>query len=471
MSSTHALLARKVLDSIRGSSGKMPLRWFPLKAHHVASISSTNSPPAPSEFHSQLLHLIRNAKHRVHLASLYIGPAASSAATHEHELLDALTDLAANRPQVELKLLMDANRALRPVKTTTADKNTSSAEAVYKCIQARTASDSTPCALYLFNPSPSSMLPSPLNEVAGVFHIKCYIIDDNLILSGANLSQEYFTDRQDRYTWFTDGGGGLVDFYADLMKALCDYGSIYGEGHSAKNNFDRHGLMCTLSALMDGTKESDKSTVSTESNDSVVAYAVPTFQAPFLAMSNDVKATHELLSNAKNCSVQLASAYLNPTRPLLQDLSKFDKVELLTAGPTSHGFAPKQGLKRKGDWVPQIFQTISDKLARHYEVLLYSRPGWTFHAKGLWVHHGNHLVAAMVGSGNYGHRSWHRDIESNVVMVFPHETSLLQSRLQGEWTSLCQYASVSQRASPVPTNVLLSPVIIQASLPLIRRFF
>lgn len=438
----------------------------------MASISSTNSPPAPSEFHSQLLHLIRNAKHRVHLASLYIGPAASSEATHEHQLLDALTDLAANRPQVELKLLMDANRALRPVKTTTSDKNTSSAEAVYKCIQARTAdSDSTPCALYLFNPSPRSMLPSPLNEVAGVFHIKCYIIDDNLILSGANLSQEYFTDRQDRYTWFTEGGGGLVDFYADLMKALCAYGNIYGEGHTKKTTFDRHGLTGALSALMDGTKENDQCTGTTESNEPVVAYAIPTFQAPFLSISNDVKATHELLSNTKYCTVQLASAYLNPTRSLLQDLSKFDKVQLLTAGPMSHGFAPKQGLKRKGDWVPHIFQSICDKLARNYEVLLYSRPGWTFHAKGLWVYHGNCLVAAMLGSGNYGHRSWHRDIESNVVMVFPHETSLLQSRMQGEWTSLCQYASVSQRASSVRTNALLSPIMIQASLPLIRQFF
>jgi CDP-diacylglycerol--glycerol-3-phosphate 3-phosphatidyltransferase len=35
--------------------------------------------------------------------------------------------------------------------------------------------------------------------------IQAYVIDDCLILSGANLSEEYFTDRQDRYMEFTNG--------------------------------------------------------------------------------------------------------------------------------------------------------------------------------------------------------------------------------------------------------------------------
>ena len=42
-------------------------------------------------------------------------------------------------------------------------------------------------------------LPVRWNEVVGVQHMKIYIFDDELILSGANLSNTYFTDRQDRY--------------------------------------------------------------------------------------------------------------------------------------------------------------------------------------------------------------------------------------------------------------------------------
>ncbi len=36
---------------------------------------------------------------------------------------------------------------------------------------------------------------SPLREIFGVHHIKFYVFDDNVILSGANLSEDYFTDR------------------------------------------------------------------------------------------------------------------------------------------------------------------------------------------------------------------------------------------------------------------------------------
>jgi CDP-diacylglycerol--glycerol-3-phosphate 3-phosphatidyltransferase len=42
-------------------------------------------------------------------------------------------------------------------------------------------------------------LPVRWNEVVGVQHMKIYVFDDQLILSGANLSNTYFIDRQDRY--------------------------------------------------------------------------------------------------------------------------------------------------------------------------------------------------------------------------------------------------------------------------------
>jgi CDP-diacylglycerol---glycerol-3-phosphate 3-phosphatidyltransferase len=37
-----------------------------------------------------------------------------------------------------------------------------------------------------------------LSEVAGVHHQKIYVIDDRVILSGANLSKNYFLNRKDR---------------------------------------------------------------------------------------------------------------------------------------------------------------------------------------------------------------------------------------------------------------------------------
>ena len=44
-----------------------------------------------------------------------------------------------------------------------------------------------------------SLLPSKWNETVGLQHLRLYVFDDSLIISGANLSQDFFTSRQDRY--------------------------------------------------------------------------------------------------------------------------------------------------------------------------------------------------------------------------------------------------------------------------------
>lgn len=36
---------------------------------------------------------------------------------------------------------------------------------------------------------------SPLREVFGVHHIKAHVFDNNVLITGANLSEDYFTDR------------------------------------------------------------------------------------------------------------------------------------------------------------------------------------------------------------------------------------------------------------------------------------
>ena len=49
----------------------------------------------------------------------------------------------------------------------------------------------------------------------------------------------------------------------------------------------------------------------------------------------------------------------------------------------------------------------------------YLRPGWTFHAKGLWVDTDAPTSAtlAFIGSSNYGHRSRDLDLESQLLLV------------------------------------------------------
>lgn len=59
-------------------------------------------------------------------------------------------------------------------------------------------------------------LPSPINEAIGLTHAKVYLVDDRLVMTGANLSETYFTTCQDRYMQFVDAP--LADFFARFVK-------------------------------------------------------------------------------------------------------------------------------------------------------------------------------------------------------------------------------------------------------------
>lgn len=45
-------------------------------------------------------------------------------------------------------------------------------------------------------------LPPRWNEIVGVSHVKAVVADDDVIMTGANMSETYFTVRQDRYMRF-----------------------------------------------------------------------------------------------------------------------------------------------------------------------------------------------------------------------------------------------------------------------------
>jgi CDP-diacylglycerol--glycerol-3-phosphate 3-phosphatidyltransferase len=201
----------------------------------------------------------------------------------------------------------------------------------------------------------------------------------------------------------------------------------------------------------------------------VVAYSIPTFAHPGLSLPfpTDTEQLATLLTTTaqEGLTIKLASAYLNPTRPFLKLLAAQSDCTLLTAGPQSHGFAPKPGVKRTGDFVPKFFAHQSQQLSEKFHLLFYNRPGWTFHAKGLWVlsKEGN-LVAAVVGSGNYGYRSEQRDVESNLILIFPNETSLIQEELLQEWKRLCEYAEEPVFREPAQRHV-------RAVWPLIQSYF
>lgn len=191
----------------------LPLPCFPLEKHHFGRIRHNgveNSggralASSPSDFHSHLCSRIRGARERVVLATLYIGVGSkvpdsvsptsicSEEGGHkcrEDEFLDALR-AASGRNLKKVQVVMDANRAMRKVSLTKSSNSklcreerslrTNSADAVYSRLGPHLAKlegslgNNGNSGLFLFPVNDkrlSTILPSPLNEVAGVFHIK-----------------------------------------------------------------------------------------------------------------------------------------------------------------------------------------------------------------------------------------------------------------------------------------------------------
>ena len=61
----------------------------------------------------------------------------------------------------------------------------------------------------------------PMKEIFGIHHMKAHVFDNNLLVTGANLSEDYFTDRQDRCMVIQDCEP-LADYFDDLIQVMTD---------------------------------------------------------------------------------------------------------------------------------------------------------------------------------------------------------------------------------------------------------
>ncbi|KAJ4470230.1 hypothetical protein J3R30DRAFT_3539901 [Lentinula aciculospora] len=144
----------------------------------------------PSEFYSMLLDMINSAEKRIFLSSLYIGAS-------ENELISALAHQLAEKQSLHLYLQLDLNRSTRPGPSSTA---------TILLPLLRAFPDRVHVSLFR---SPSlrgimaKIVPPRFNEGWGTWHAKIYGADNDVIISGANLSKDYFTNRRDRYIRFT----------------------------------------------------------------------------------------------------------------------------------------------------------------------------------------------------------------------------------------------------------------------------
>lgn len=228
-----------------------PRRLITLPARVVHPLHS------PASFYEHLLQGIASARRRVTLASLYLGTGPM-----EQTLLQSIVERTRSQP-LDVLLQMDASRSLRNVRTAathasstqaTPSSFTSSAHMLSEAMQ-RVSRPARMRVGLTGMPQTRSWLaqrmPDRYREGAGVFHMKAYVMDDDVIITGANLSTDYFTNRQDRYLLFT-GAPALADYVQEVTNALygvrgshyvrSDGGGVAVHGSSCATGHVRGGM-------------------------------------------------------------------------------------------------------------------------------------------------------------------------------------------------------------------------------------
>nr|CAD7196586.1 unnamed protein product [Timema douglasi] len=414
---THKMSLSTVINSPVFTWLRSKAPGFSLNGNKVSVISE------PSVFYETLLNQCLSSKQRITLVSLYLGTGAL-----EEKLVSSIhQNLKESNGAVRVKILLDYTRGSRG--------SHNSRTMLLPLLDKYQKS----CQVCLYH-TPTlreplrSLLPQRYNELAGLQHMKLYLFDDSIIISGANLSKDYFTNRQDRYVLIEDCKP-LADFYDALVSRVCDFSLHLDKANQVQlhERWDIHPYK--------GDKERFTAAARQHMGE--------------LGLHQDSEVTRHLLESAQDGStVHLSSGYFNLTQDYIDCLLHRSSANyhILMAHPTvrnkplffiqalgplfslgssviplvqANGFYEAKGL---AGGIPAAYTLLATKFLGHIRradqesrvfVYEFQRPGWTFHSKGLWYSPPGSMLPTLtlVGSSNFGARSVSRDLETQVAIL------------------------------------------------------
>lgn len=297
--------------------------------------------------------------------------------------------------------------------------------------------------------------------------MKLYGVDDQITLSGANLSTDYFTDRQDRYICIKNKE--VTDYYFDLYKKVeqLSYRVEPKLGQGADNfkltwpwpapcpQQDPKGYKAFATELLSSLVQ-PSSTSEELDDDSCDVY--PIVQLTPLGVGNDFKVMKTLCEAAKRFPWTLTAGYFNIARPLQAELlESTTKGTVIIAGEKANGFYKSKGISRH---VPELYSLLAKKFAeeatQHHSPLrllewqhgvVHTPGGWSYHAKGMWL--GDPIFATVVGSSNFTRRAYQHDLEAGAVLI--SKNPQLQAAFRDE------VANLEAHARPVSSDNFAPP--------------
>ncbi|KAM5358549.1 hypothetical protein ACJZ2D_015199 [Fusarium nematophilum] len=419
----------------------------------------------PAEFYETLKDRIRNAQRRIFLSTLYIGKS-------ERELIDTLQEALRRNPELKLSILTDALRGTREA------PNPSSASLLAPLVD-EFGADRVEIRMY-HTPNLTGLrkqyIPRRINEGWGLQHMKLYGVDDEIIMSGANLSTDYFTNRQDRYHLFSSRE--ITDHFWKIHSGVTSFSFLvepspvdpsgfalsWPKTNSAPSPLEKPQTFIkrttsTLQALMHPASKPTQ-----EISDTRVYMLGQMSQVMKPDTSTELPViTHILKTLASpsysDSSWTFTAGYFNPapslTNLLLGTASSSNTV--ITASPEANGFYKSKGVS---GLLPDAYTLLARRFVhrvhhqgrdadislKEWRLGTVGQPGgWTYHAKGLWVTmpgDGNPAMS-IIGSSNYTKRSYSHDLEAGALIVTRDEG--LKARLGDEQLWLQEHATKATR--------------------------
>lgn len=312
--------------------------------------------------------------------------------------------------------------------------------------------------------------------------MKLYGFDDEIIISGANLSSDYFTNRQDRYHLFSSKD--VTDYFSNLHGAISSLSFLvepsdspagfkmtWPETNSAPSPLaNPKGFVAEANSLLAGliaaktTAVTAKDRIPGDKRDTSVYVLAQFSQLLSPDTSTELPAVTHILRTLSSpfyskSSWMFTAGYFNPAPSLSQLLinTASEKGTVITASPDANGFYKSPGVS---GLLPGAYTLLARRFLRSVHehgrdsaiTLREWKRGsvddpnrWTYHAKGLWVTlpQSQNPSITLVGSSNYTKRSYSLDLEANALIVTQNEE--LKQRLGDEQRWLQEYSAVVTR--------------------------
>ncbi|KAG1890819.1 hypothetical protein F4604DRAFT_1702475 [Suillus subluteus] len=413
----------------------------------------------PSEFYKNLLNIIRRARQRIFLSSLYIG-------FSETELINALDDALRRNPGLHLYLNLDYNRSTRPGP---------SSPILSLLPLLRNYEHRVHISLFRspkLSATMSKIVPPRFNEGWGTWHAKIYGSDDDVMISGANLNKAYFSNRQDRYLHFS-AQPALADYCFSFLQTVSGFSyrvlatpdgpalhwedmsvlpwQIQSKAERVLSQFQMKHLLSSVS--------SSSSQEQANSSDVVI---FPVIQAGQFNIREEEHTLSMLFDHFASCEycldqepvMNLTSGYFGLSKEY-QDLILKSNVgcSIIAASPKANGFYGSGGLsglipegytllEKRFMSAVRAAARLSSNVPDHHNISLkeWERDGWTYHAKGIWLSPSidSPPVLTLFGSTNLNSRSANLDTELSFVMATSSDD--LRQKLQEEIQGLHHWA-------------------------------